>query len=170
MSQGGTCSAHDREVRCIFLGLKIYTLRIFGSRDLSGIFFGLKVCLIEWISIEVLAPVFFLGRKFWCQVIFLSVKFQDHVYFGVRNMKLRRTPRHVYCKYPLGLMFSIQQSPFCSTTMITLYLFQLSFTKWSWVSLSPFNLMASTQCCQAFFSCTLSLKYLSSRLMSLISN
>ncbi len=32
--------------------------------------------------------------------IFWGVKFQAHVFFWVHNMKLRRTPRHVYCKYP----------------------------------------------------------------------
>ena len=34
--------------------------------------------------------------------IFLGVKFQTHVFFWVRNMKLRRTPHHVYCYYPPG--------------------------------------------------------------------
>ena len=32
--------------------------------------------------------------------IFLGVQFQAHVFFWVRNMKLRLTPRHLYCEYP----------------------------------------------------------------------
>ena len=39
--------------------------------------------------------------------IFLGVQFQAHVFFWVRNMKLRLTPRHLYCEYPpLGKHYS----------------------------------------------------------------
>ena len=45
---GGTCHIHDREVRRIFLGVEnLHPRNFFGSRDLSRIFLGLKVCLIE---------------------------------------------------------------------------------------------------------------------------
>ena len=39
--------------------------------------------------------------------IFLGLKFQACVFFWVCNMKLRRTPCHVYFEYPPGVLFSL---------------------------------------------------------------
>ena len=61
-AQGGTRSIHERGVRSIFLWLKMNTLYIFWVKRSDTYFFGLKVCLIEYISIEAFKScIFFLG-------------------------------------------------------------------------------------------------------------
>ena len=60
----GTRSMHDGAPTYI-LGVENFPPPyFFGSTDLSRIFLGLKVCLIEEISIEVFKSCIFLGRKF----------------------------------------------------------------------------------------------------------
>ena len=49
--------------------------------------------------------VFFRSYSLWLKkldAIFLGVKFQGHVFWGGWNIKLRQTPRHVYCQHPPG--------------------------------------------------------------------
>ena len=67
-------------------GENLHPRNFFGSRDLSRIFLGLKVCLIEVPSL-----VFFWVENFDARYFF-GVKFQVRVFFWVRNMKLCRTP------------------------------------------------------------------------------
>ena len=88
-------------------------IRTFFSAMCSGKTVNIKKtiqCTLRYLSL-----VFFLGWKFWCKVFFLGLKFQACVFFWVCNMKLRRTPHHVYFEYPPWVFFvhvSVQNKHF----------------------------------------------------------
>ena len=101
------------QVRGFLGGLKISTFgKFFGSRDLSHIFVGLKVCLIEYISIKVLKSCIFGGLKNFDARYFLGVKFQAHV-FLVLAIEALLDP-------PPSIMYTARPPWLSSTNKITL--------------------------------------------------
>ena len=122
--RGGTRSIHDGGGPTYFFGLKIYTLGIFLGQEICHVFFrsylranfsfrvfvaisGSEKYSFEPFFSDVCSVfLYFFGLEILMPGIFLGIKFQACVFFWVCNMKLRRTPRHVYFEYPPGDLFN----------------------------------------------------------------
>ena len=99
--------------RRIFLGLKFSTPVFFWVEDLTVYFFGSEKSARIFlgsnfrqanssyaIQAKVLARSESMNRIISSLVFFLGAQYKVHVFFWVQNIRLRRTPRHVYTRVP----------------------------------------------------------------------